>query len=266
MKQILYIIVAAISVALPVSADTLSSAAAAYRDGRYAEAARIYEQVVAEKGTSAQLLCNLGNAYVKAGDYGHAMLAYSRARKIDPSDSEVRDNIRYVQSKVADNNAAELKGKKLSVEADDASFLSAVGNSFTQGVSSDVWAVWSAILFVLFIGCLATYLFTRTVILRKIGFFGGIVTVALSIIFLLLSFASASAANSRDRGVVLGYKVPLRTEPELSSKASPYPLTRGTVMSVLDSVSGDAERGKWYKVRLNSDYVGWISATDFEIF
>lgn len=265
MKHILYII-AALLFALPVSADTLSEAAAAYRGGKYAEAARLYDKVIAEKGTSGPLLCNLGNAYVKAGDYGHAMLAYSRAYRIDPSNGEVRDNIRYVQSKVADKNASELKGKKLSVEPDDASFLSAVGKSLTQGVSSNVWAVWSAILFVLFIGCAAAYLFTRTVIFRKIGFFGGIGTLALSIIFLLLSFASASAANNRNEGVIIGYKVPLRTDPELTAKTSPFPLTRGTVMSVLDSVPGDADKGKWYKVRLNSDYVGWISATDFEIF
>lgn len=246
-------------------ADNLSSADSAYSAGRYADAAALYESVLQEHGSSAPLLCNLGNSYVKSGDYGRAMLAYSRALRIDPSDREVKENMRFVQSKVSDNNKAELKGRKVSVEPDEASFLGAVRDSLTRGVASNTWAVWAAVLFVGLAGCLAAYLFSSAVVIRKIGFFGGIGCAVLSLTALLLSFAARNASERSDEGVVTGYKVAMHVEPDASSKTTPNLVTRGTVMTVLDTRGEGEDRQKWFRVRLNSDFVGWIPATDFEL-
>ena len=81
-----------------VTAETeIAAADSAYAKGEYAKAIALYENAVKEHGTSAELLCNLGNACVKAGDYGKAMLSYQRALRIDPSDSEVRNNMEFVE-------------------------------------------------------------------------------------------------------------------------------------------------------------------------
>ena len=52
---------------------------ALYGEERYAEAAAEYERVLAAGLESGPLYFNLGNAYFKAGDVGHAVLAYERA-------------------------------------------------------------------------------------------------------------------------------------------------------------------------------------------
>ena len=63
----------------------------------------------AKHGTSAALLVNLGNAYLKAGDLGRGRLAYERALLEDPSRKEARNNIAYIETRVSDNNHAEAK-------------------------------------------------------------------------------------------------------------------------------------------------------------
>jgi tetratricopeptide (TPR) repeat protein len=68
-----------------------------YADGRYAEAAAEYEQVLGTGVASANVYFNLGNAYLKAGDVGRAVLAYERARRLAPGDPDVRANLAFAR-------------------------------------------------------------------------------------------------------------------------------------------------------------------------
>lgn len=242
----------------------LAKADSAYSAGEYSEAVRIYGDIAAKHGTSAALLVNLGNAYVKAGDLGRGRLAYERALLEDPSEKEARNNIAYIETRVSDNNHAEAKGSKVSVSPDTASFFSAVKTYITRRISSDTWAWWGASLFILAIACLSLYTFSSEVVLRKIGFFGGIGAGALCVLTMIFAFSAASALENNDEGVVTAYKVNLLDSPDENGKKSKYPLTRGTLMKVLDVEIDEDGKVLWYKVRLNSDFVGWIRPTDFE--
>jgi len=71
---------------------------ALYADGRYAEAAAEYDRVPAAGVASANVYFNLGNAYLKAGDAGRAVLAYERARRLAPGDPDVRANLAFARA------------------------------------------------------------------------------------------------------------------------------------------------------------------------
>lgn len=243
------------------AAARVSEADSAYAAENYSGAVRIYNEVIAEKGESSELLYNLGNAYSKGGDYGHAMASYLRALRLDPSNSQAWNNVEYIDSKVLDANKNELKGKKYSLDSESPTFFTSVKNYIARDHASDTWAVWSAVCFVLFILSVALYAFSRQVIARKIGFFGGFVFLGISAISIVFAFMSASYAS--DEGVVTTAKVKLHSEASLSSKEGPVNLTRGTRMKILDVFPADSENPTWYKVRLNSDFVGWLSADDF---
>lgn len=245
-------------------AATLEEAQKAYADGDFAQAAAMYENVAAEKGVSAPLLTNMGNAYFKTGDFGHAMLCYRRALRIDPSDTQAKENIAYITSKVEDNNKAEAKGKKVSVTPEDRSFFSSIRRYIVFSHSSDTWALWAGCLFVLTCICGALYIFASGVLVRKIGFFGGFIAFGCSVITLLFALVNASDRKKSEEGVVTAYKVQLLTEPHKDAKANVNPLTRGTVLTIQEEEQEDADSLKWYRVRLNSDYSGWIDANDFQ--
>ena len=243
----------------------LDSAATAYAEGRFSEAVGFYRSVEREEGTSASLLANMGNAYVKAGDYGNALVCYERSLRLDPSDKSVRNNRAYVVSKVEDANRAEAKGKKVSVSPDESTFFASLKRYITYSHTSDTWALWAGVSFVLFCLCVALYIFSSEVVVRKIGFFGGIALIVVSIVFLVFSFSSASACDSHNEGVIIGYKVSLLSEPQTGAKTTGTPLTRGTLLDILETESSSDGTAQWYKVRLNSDFAGWIQAADFEV-
>lgn len=252
--------------ALSVGAESrIDSAAVAYTEGKFLEAVDLYRSVEDSEGTSASLLANMGNAYVRAGDYGRAMICYERSLRLDPSDKNVRNNRAYVVSKVEDANKAEAKGKKVSVAPDESTFFASLKHYITYSHTSDTWALWAGVSFLLFCVCVALYVFTSEVIVRKIGFFGGIAMIAVSIVFLIFSFSSAKACETHNEGVITGYKVSLLSEPYTNAKTTGTPLTRGTLLDILETESGSDGKAQWYKVWLNSDFAGWIQAVDFEV-
>ena len=75
---------------------------AQYADGNYAEAAVMYEQLVAQQ-PSAEAYYNLGNAYFKQGELAQSILAYERALRIKPSYKDAQYNLQFAQSRIIDN-------------------------------------------------------------------------------------------------------------------------------------------------------------------
>lgn len=269
MKNKINLLFFLIAILLPVSLlgnERIISADSAYMAKDYDKAITLYRAVMDDEGYSAALLFNLGNAYYQNSDYGRAMVCYLHAHRLDPRNMEINSNIKYLRSRVEDANKAAQKGKRLKVTADEPSFFQSVHIAVAKNVNSNVWAVWGAVSFILFIGCVAVYIFTRRVLIRKIGFFGGMILMFLSIIFVLFAFMGAQAFNSRGDGVVTAFKVTLLTEPGKDSQNEKgSELTKGTeVRIVSEEVNADG-LVTWYKVRLNSDYIGWIQADQLEI-
>lgn len=247
-------------------ANLVAEADSAYNAKEYNKAIELYRSVVLAEGTSAPLLFNLGNACYQTGDYGNAMLYWLRARRLDPGNEEINSNIRYLQSRVEDANKAEQRGRRLKVIADEPSFFQSVRSALAEDVASDSWAVSAAIFFILFIGAVALYIFSRTVILRKIGFFGGMICFLFSFVFVVFAFMGAKSSDSRETGVIMPFKVSLLTEPGKESNGEKaLVLTKGSKVQIL-SEEVDAEGTvTWYKVRLNSDYIGWVAASDLSV-
>jgi hypothetical protein len=74
----------------------------AYDAGRYEEAAEAYRTVLRYQVEDARVEYNLGNAEFRRGNLGRAILHYERARRLDPTDPDVRANLDYARSQRLD--------------------------------------------------------------------------------------------------------------------------------------------------------------------
>ncbi|MCM1489290.1 MAG: tetratricopeptide repeat protein [Muribaculum sp.] len=240
-------------------------AKALYDKGDFDKAAQEYLSVAKSQGTSASLYFNLANCYAQSGDLGSAVLYYSRAARLDPSNKEIKNNLNYFASKVEDSNRAELRGKKISVAPDPETFFVTAHRIIAVDVSSNFWAVLAASSFILLLGCVAVYLFCSNILLRKTGFFGGFALLCLSVLFLVFSFMSASAFDSHDEAVLMAYKTKLLIEPSSDAKPAANQICQGTRLQILAEETAVDGSPSWYKVRLNSDIEGWIKADAIEI-
>lgn len=247
------------------AASSMEMADSLYKKGEYAKAADAYESVAKVDGTSAALYFNLANSYAHLGNYGYAMLYYSRANRLDPSNSKIKNNLNYFASKVEDANRAELRGKKISVAPDHETFFVTVNRLIASDVRSNTWALYSVICFLLVLGGIAVYLFCSNVFLRKVGFFGGIGLFFLSAMFLIFSFMSANHFDSHDQAVLMTYKTQLLIEPSSDAKPATNQLCQGSRFDIVAEETDVEGKPTWYKVRLNADIEGWLKASDIEI-
>ncbi len=244
----------------PVSlADTL------YMRGDYKQSAEAYLAIAQVDGESPELLFNLANSYAQAGDYGNAILYYSRANRLDPTNKEIKNNLNYFSSKVEDSNRAELRGKKVSVAPDAETFFPSVRRLICAEVAPNVWSIVAVVCFIILLGAIAVYLFCSDVRLRKAGFFGGIALFFACVLSVVFAFMSASYYDSHDQAVLMAYKTELLIEPSSDSKPASNQLCQGTVFEIVAEETDVQGNPTWYKVRLNADIEGWLRSTDLSI-
>lgn len=77
--------------------DEFARANTLYEQKEYEAAIETYTGIVRAKVESAALYYNLGNAYFKHGDLGHAVLYYLKAKRLDPSDEDILSNLRFAR-------------------------------------------------------------------------------------------------------------------------------------------------------------------------
>lgn len=243
----------------------IAEADTAYAHSDYDLTVKLYREVIDSVGPSASLLFNLGNAYYKSGNEGEARLCLERAKRLDPSDATISQNIDYIATRVEDANKAELKGKKGDVAPDEPGFFGRTDRKISVDTSSDAWAEMAATAFILLILALALYFFSPNVRWKKVGFFSALIFVFFSVIFVIFSEMAASHFESKDEAVLMQFKLTLSAEPETDGPAVGFPLHRGTKFTILDSeLNADGKVG-WYKVQLNHSNVGWVPADAIEI-
>ncbi|TFG89641.1 MAG: tetratricopeptide repeat protein, partial [Syntrophobacterales bacterium] len=68
-----------------------------YEKKDYDSAIRLYESILNQGKESDAIYFNLGNAYFKKGDLGHAILNYLKAKRLNPADEDIRHNLEFAR-------------------------------------------------------------------------------------------------------------------------------------------------------------------------
>lgn len=84
-----------------------------YEKREYDKAAEDYQKLLDTGVESGPLYYNLGNTYFKMGKIGYAILAYKKAQKIMPGDSDLKSNLSYAQSLTEDSGLQQLPLNRL---------------------------------------------------------------------------------------------------------------------------------------------------------
>ncbi|HET6277419.1 MAG TPA: tetratricopeptide repeat protein [Candidatus Polarisedimenticolia bacterium] len=85
--------------------ELFDAANSAYESADYDAAIAGYEKILAYGLYDPRVHYNLGNAYFRKGRLGASILHYERALKIDPGDSEARQNLDLARSQIRDRMA-----------------------------------------------------------------------------------------------------------------------------------------------------------------
>lgn len=258
MKKILTIILLLVFGATAVCAQGLTlaqQADSAYNKEDYRLAIDLYNRSLTADGPGTDVYYNLGNAYYRNDNIGKAIVAYERALRIDPTNSDARFNLRYVNSRIQDR------------PEDDSAFLTNLHNGIMNSQTADAWAWIALTVFVLLLGAIALYIFAPGIRMRKTGFFGGIVLLFAFIYALVLAQGSKAQARSHESAVVVVPSTQLSSAPRAArSSDHVVAIHEGTRVEIIDSVAtpDDPASPMWYNVKINNSTRAWLRSADVE--
>lgn len=212
----------------------------AYRDGRFQDAVKGYRSLVEHGLENGHIYYNLGNASLRLGDLGKAILFYERAHLFIPRDADLRFNLSFARDQTRD------------VIDKPRSFIE---QSFFWLDEVNLYEVFFGftLVNVLFFGILSIRLFKKEEW-----------TYYLLVILLIFAFIGTSSLalkgyqlNTDDRAVILAE--------EVDALAGPDP--RDTVLFKLHEgavVHHERSEDGWCLIHVSRERRGWIRAQDLE--
>lgn len=238
------------------ASDLAKRADQAYQNEDYQLAAELYQQVLKNEGQSADIYYNLGNAQYRLGHTAQAILNYERALRLDPTDSDAKTNLEFVNQRIVDK------------KGETGSFIYNTFVSFVSILSSNSWA-WLAIVFLcLTITGIAAYMFADLVWLRKVGFFGGIGCIFLMIVSVIFSFKAKSLAEDTNDAIITAETSVLSTvpRPPINQDEEAMILHEGTKVRIRRSINlgNDSIGQTWHEVEIDNKHRAWINDDDIE--
>ncbi|MGD9976175.1 MAG: tetratricopeptide repeat protein [Desulfatirhabdiaceae bacterium] len=221
------------------TARTFLDGIRAYRENRFAEAVSAFSSLADDGIKNGRLFYNLGNAHLKNGDIGHAILWYERALKLMPHDPDLKFNREYAQSLTRD-------------EKEDRELALVRIIFFWKYLLSQTQIQWVAIIFNLIFWTLVT----ARMIQRKQYFqTPGHILLVLTLVFTLTALYNEYEAKYIREGVILPDTVSIRSG--LTDDA-----TELFVLHTGAKVKIDREKDHHIRIRFSEDKIGWIKKSD----
>lgn len=229
----------------------------AYSSKDYQTAVRLYNQALAEQGSSSMLYYNLGNAYYRADSLAQAIISYERALKLDPTNNDARTNLDFVNTKIIDT------------PIDRSSYSTLFIDKAMSTMTPNSWAIASVILFVIVLVLAGGYIFSSRVKIRKICFFGGLAMLFICAGSIVITILGSSRAVSHNSAVITAVSTQLSTSPSvpLTPQQQAFLLHEGSKVEIVDSVLTplDPVNPVWYEVTVDNEHRAWVSGNDVEI-
>lgn len=251
MMRFISVIFMTLALVLPANAQgNLSTfwdeANTAYINADYGKAIAIYDSIASQGYAGAKLYYNLGNAYFKEGKIGKSILNYNRALRYDPSDADIRHNLKVANTYVKDK-----------IEAVPEFFLKGWVRKWKQGMSSNAWAGISLFMFALSLGAVLFYLLSNRILLRKTGFYTAICALLLGAISLSFAGSLKRQMTNSSEAVVMSTAAAVKSSPDNSSKDI-FILHEGTKVRILSTLN------QWVEITIADGKKGWMHETAVE--
>jgi hypothetical protein len=216
--------------------ERFEKASAAMTGGDYGEAAYQLRELVSEGRFSHGSLHNLGNSEWKVVRPGHAILAWERARLLNPHDQNTQANLAFARKK------SELPSPTL-----------AWHESYSAWLSPNVWLASAALGFW---GGVFLLTLPRLLGFRRADWHQGAAALLLTVF--LLTVPALFGLNRRGNiGVALEDSTALRLTPTRDGEEL-------TKLPAGEMARVEKTRGNYLYVRAEGDRAGWVRSEDFE--
>jgi tetratricopeptide (TPR) repeat protein len=235
------------SATLPV--DSLwNRAGNKYSEGKYGEAAQLYEQILNENGESSELYFNLGNAYFKQNLPGQARLNYERALRLDPANTDIRHNLEYAEAMQTDK-----------IDEVKEVFLTSWMNEAAGFFSTEIWTIVFFVFAAAALLMLYFFIFSHSPRAGKLLFAGLCLSIFIGASSLYLGYRQRGQMLNRMEAIIYSPEVTVKSTPG-NSGADLFIIHEGLKVKIIE------KQGNYYRIMLkDGKSQGWIPRESAEI-
>ena len=216
------------------------SANRAYSKGEFDKAIKGYEAILTSNQEAPEVYFNLGNAYYKSNNLAYAILNYERAIKLNPDNEDFNFNLKLANQRVEDQ-----------VDAAPVLFLTQWKNSLISLMTEKGWSQLCILLVIISLLLFALFAVTQHRNFKQIGFFGGIITIVLSITTFFIA--------SHKYQLTINGKEAIITAPSITVTGSPN--EKGTKLFIIHEgikVKITQEEADWVEIKIANGTIGWV--------
>lgn len=238
-----FILVILFSLLFGQAPDSLFNLANRYYDmEQYHQAANYYENL-SEKVEHENLYLNLGNAYFRMGEVGHAVWAYEKGHALSPRDGDINYNLSHVRSQVRDRIQA----------PDDLFFLAFYRSIIEKLTILDLIKLGG----LLFIGLGGLYVLRLNgTISEKLG---GILNSILLVSIVTAGWIMLDKywdVSDEQEGIIIASAIDVRSSPIARGENVVFRIHEGTKVEITTSQPG------WFEIILLDGKKGWVPAEE----
>jgi len=226
------------SSALAQSDADFANANQDYAQGNFKEAISGYETLVRSGQWSANLFYDLGNAYFRTDDFGHAILNYERALALERHHPEATANLQIARD--------EARALEMQLSWPE---------SYLQFASINQFSIAAAVAFWVGVFCIVRLIFVRRPSAATIAL--SVFSVTVFAIALLAVYELDHGSNGSALAIVTGKDVQARLA-TADTANSILALPPGSEVKILST------RGDWLYATLPNNLRGWIPARNAE--
>ncbi|CAM1358920.1 Anaphase-promoting complex, cyclosome, subunit 3 [Tenacibaculum sediminilitoris] len=246
-KLVIYLFLFVSTITLAQSAsDLFLSANSLYKEGKYEEAIKLFEQIEAKNQVSSEVYYNLANCYYKINKTAPAIYNYEKALQLDPLNEDAKNNLIIAKRLTLDR-----------IEALPKSVFQKFNENYLQKFTYNTWAiitiVFSFIASILFL----LFYFAYTPNKKRAYFTASIISFFLLITSLTITYSQYNQTKNTIEAIIFTEEVSVNNEPTDSSNEI-FTLHEGTKVYVLDSVDN------WKKIKLVDGKIGWVNSQNLK--
>jgi tetratricopeptide (TPR) repeat protein len=209
-----------------------------YAAGDFKAAIAGYEELVRSGQDTPNVFYNLGNAYFRQNNFGHAILNYERALALEPHHPEAQANLRVARDEARALELVPSRWERVFALANENQYAIAAAIAFWIGLFS-----------------IAAFIFGRRRSRTAIGL--SILALSIFAIAILAIYQLSHGENGRGLAIVTGENVEARLA------------TADTANRVLTLPAGSeikivSQRGDWIYAALPNNLRGWMPANSAE--
>lgn len=211
-----------------------------YSNGEYELAIENYQTVLDNGYESFELFYNMGNAYFRLNKVGKSILYYEKARKINPDDDDLIQNLNIAKLRTIDK-----------IEEIDSFFAHEILSGISNSLGLGVWSFLSLIFIWLSLVVGILFVMTKSASSKKTLFLVSLLGILLAIFSYY--FASVTYSNKVDDSgaILMQASVYVKSSPD-NSGTDLFILHEGAKLNISDLKNG------WANIKLSNGKTGWI--------